>query len=382
MFQSMAQKSRSVFAPVIALAFNAKQRDECRDFLTQRSEDTEAVPIVDEAQLAMAADGRLVETGYRFNAIGFASIANALAPGLNSVFNDLSGESRRAATPSAVQANTATAAGIYNMALRSRFELLRERTLLVNHREKSIEGFLGIEHRMMDNVVFFDLAAEEISNRQDAVEFHRAELVGRELRLYYLDTRTKRNTVYTNPAHTFAAGWYFSNREDTGLAMRAATCLFTKFGAAIEPRSKKTSMRHTGADLAGRAGVLIAKCVERTLDMDEVTTAVRRLAGISLGFSASKKSVDAATSKLIEYFARFKISREDAKQICKNASIVGCDLVPRSLVEAYDQKILENRTLYDLFCSTLRHAKNQYHVTRDLLQGAAMQMLNIPEKAK
>jgi hypothetical protein len=370
----MRQKSRGVFAPVAALAFNAKQRDACRDFLAHRSEDTEALPIVDEAQLLMAADGRLVESGYRFNAVGFSALATALSPGLNSVFNDLSGESRR--TP-ATKDTTAAAAGVYNTVLKAKFESLRERTLLLNHREKSIEGFLGLEHRMMDNVVFFDLVAEEIASRQDTAEFHRAELIGRELRLYYLDTRTKRSTVHTDPSHTFAAGWYFSNREDTGVAMRATTCLFTKFGAATEPRSPETSVRHTGADLSGRAGVLIAKCVGRTLNMDDVTTAVRRLAGISLGFSSSKKAVEASTKKLVEYLVRFKVNREEAKHICKNAAIVGSDLVPRSLIDAYDPKILEARSLYDLFCSTLRHAKNQYHVTRDLLQGAAMQMLNI-----
>ncbi len=382
MFQSVLHNSRSVFAPVAALSFNAAQRDECRDFLAQRSADTESVPIVDEAQLTMSADGRLVESGYRFNAIGFNAVACSLLSGLSGVFNDLSGESRRNPLATSSPANIATAAAIYNMALKARFESLRERTLLLNHREKSIEGFLGLEHRMMDNVVFFDLVSEEISSRQDAAEFHRAELIGRELRLYYLDTRTKRNTIYKDPKHTFAAGWYFSNREDTGLAMRATRCLFTKFGAAIEPKSSKTSLRHTGADLAGRAGVLISKCVDTTLNMDHVAVGVQRLAGLSLHFSGSKKSIDAATIKLVEYLARFKISREEARSICKNASTVGSDLVPRNPVDAYDKSVLESRTMYDLFCSTLRQSRHQYHTTRDLLQAAAMQMLNILETKK
>lgn len=381
MSRPTASKSRSVFAPVVAFSFNAGQRDECKNFLAQRSADTECIPIVDEAQLTMAADGRIAENGYHFNAIGFSAVSNALISGMNSVFNDLTGESRNAFRTSMTTGDLATAVSIYNMVLKARFENLRERTLLVNHREKTIEGFLGLEHRMLDNFVFFNLAAEELEARQGDAVFYRAELIGRELRLYFIDNKTKRNTLYRDPRHMFAAGWYFSNREDSGLAVRASLCVMTKFGAAIEPKSRTSSVRHAGADLIGRAAIMVGKMVERNVDMDAVTRGVHRISGISLNLSESTKAREAAMNQWVEYLGRFKISREDARQICKNAASVGADIDPRNPMDLYSQEVLSSRTVYDLFCSILRYSRNQYHTTRDLLQSVAMEIL-LPKKER
>ena len=371
-----AQKLRSVFAPVASLSFNAAQFDDCRNFLAQRSAQTEAVPIVDEQQLLLSADGRVTETGYRFNAIGFAAVANALVNGLNSVFNELAGETRYRFAASAVNGDLAAAISIYNMVLRSRFELLRERTLLLNHKDKTIEGFLGLDHKLLDNSVFLNLVADEMSVKQPTAEFYRAEIIGRELRAYYADMKTKRTDIYfLDPRHTFAGGWYFSNREDTGLAIRASLCLLTKFGAALASGKKRAHVRHTGADLMGRAALLIGKTVAQNLDMDIIARGVHKLVHTSLGFSPNKTTLDAAMLHWANYLGRFRITKDDAKQICKNAATVGCDLEMRDPLDAYAKETISSRNLYDLFCSMLRYSRNQYHTTRDLLQTAAMDVL-------
>lgn len=375
MVRPAAQQARSVFAPVAALSFNAKQYDDCRNFLVARSADTESVPIVDEAQLTLAADGRVAENNYRFNAIGFSAVSNALSAGLNSVFNELAGETRGRYSLSLDNGDVATAVSIYNAVLKSRFEFLRERTLLVNHREKTIDGFLGLDHRLLDNSVFFNMVADEVQAKQPGAEFYRAEVIGREIRIYYIDTKTKRNDIYVDPRHIFAGGWYFSNREDTGFAIRAALCVMTKFGPAIENRRKGSHIRHTGADLLGRAAIMISKTVEREIDMDVVAKNINRLTATSLNFSDSKAVLDAATSNWVDYLGRFKIAREDAKQICKNAAMVGADIDPRNPIDVYTREVMSSRSLYDMFCSILRYSRNQYHTTRDALQNAAMQLL-------
>lgn len=381
MVRPTAPKSRSVFAPVVALAFNSAQQEDCKHFLSQRASDTECIPIVDEAQLVMSADGRVAESGYRFNAIGFAAVANAIISGLNPVFNDLAGEARNAFKTSFSSGDLATAVSIYNMLLKARFENLRERTLLVNHREKTIDGFLGLEHRMLDNAVFFTMAADELDARQSSAVFYRAELIGRELRLYFIDSKTKRNNLYPDSRHMFASGWYFSNREDAGLAARAALCVMTKFGAAIEPKSRGSAVRHAGADLIGRAAIMIGKLVDNTIDMDAVARGVNRLSTTSLNLSDSTKARELAMSQLVEYLGRFKISREDGRNICKNAAAVGADIDPRNPADLYSRDVLSSRTMYDLFCSVLRYSRNQYHTTRDLLQSAAMEIL-LPKKER
>jgi hypothetical protein len=376
---SIAQQTRSVFAPVIALNFNSAQFDECKTFLESRVADTERLPVVDPRQLVMTADGRLAETGYRFNAIGFAAVANALMSGLVGVFNDLSGESRNRFNASSESGELAAAVSIYNTALRSRFDVMRERTLLADHRSRTIEGCLGIEHKLLDNAVFFNTIAEELEAAQPNAEFYRAEVIGRELRVYYMDVRSRRTDVYRDPRHTFAAGWYFSNREDAGLAMRATNCLFTKFGPAVDGRSRHTNLRHVGADFFGRATLLIRKAAGNSLDMATVSKAISRLNSVPLNFSEDRAVFNSALAQWMGYLGQFKIGREFAKHIARNAAVIGSDMSPRNPLEAYNDEILTNRNMYDLFCATLRYSKNQYHTVRDLLQSAAMQML-LPTK--
>lgn len=370
-----AHKLRSVFATVQTATFNSVQFDACREFLGRRSADTEAIPIVDEQQLLMSANGSLAENGYRFNAIGFSAIANALVNGLNGVFNELAGETRYRFASSAANGDLTAAVSIYNMVMRARFDSLRERTLLVNHKDKTIEGFLGLDHRMLDNAVFLNLVSETAVDKQPGAEFYRAEIIGRELRIYYADTKTKRRDLYVDPRHTFAGGWYFSNREDTGFAIRASACLLTKFGAALDAGKKKAHVRHTGADLTGRVAMLVSKTLEQNLDMELIGRGVQRAVNTSLGFSPSKTVLDAATNHWMNYLMKRRVGKEDARQICKNAAVVGSDLDARDPIEVYTKEAMTNRNMYDLFCSTLRYSRNQYHTTRDLLQGVAMELL-------
>lgn len=366
---------RSVFAPVPAFSFSASQLEECRKFLEMRSASTESVPVVEESQLVMGPDGSIVENGYRFNAIGFRALSSVLSVGLAQLFNELSGENVRQVRTTTRANDIAAAVSIYNTTLRVRFDALRERTLLVNHRERSVEGFLGLDHRMLDNSLFMETVSSELYDKQPQAEFFRAELLGRELRLYFIDPKSRRTDIYTDPRHTFATGWYFSNREDTGNAIRATTCLYTKFGAALSVAGKGGRLNHTGADLVGRTAIMAANVAERSIDMNTVANRVSALMGLSLEFSPDKTTMDAATDKWTSYLMKFKITREDAKQIIRNTAMVGADIEPRDAIDVYTKEVLRQRNAYDLFCSMLRCSRGHYHTLRDLLQTTALELL-------
>jgi hypothetical protein len=143
----------------------------------------------------------------------------------------------------------------------------------------------------------------------------------------------------------------------------------------METRTKHSGVRHTGADLVGRATSLVIRTTDRGLDMDAVAKNVHRLAAIPLGYSPTKTAMDSAIAHWVGYLAKFKINREDARQICKNASAVGSDLDARNPIDVYTKEVMAARNMYDLFCSILRYSRNQYHITRDLLQSAAMDLL-------
>lgn len=372
-----ARHARGVFAPVTALYFTAAQQDECREFLGTRAAHSECVPVVEESQLLMRADGRLSDSGYRFNALGFDALGRALGPGLVSLFNDLSGEvARRVIDVENLDAEIAAAVNVYNTTLRVRFESLRERTLLINHQERAVEGFLGLDHRMLGNPEFFDLVAAALQDKQPQAEFYRAEIVGREVRLYFIDPATRvEAAAFAGPAgHSLATGWFFSNREDVGQAVKGSPCLYTRFGAALEPVTKRIKVVHTGADLVGRTSFMVDSVAGRNLDMPAVCRQARLMAATPLQFSDKKAEHESASRRWVAYLCRLKVKVDTATAIVKSAALTGADLTPRGPLEAYSKQVLGSRNVYDLACSVLRAAKAEYGAYRDILQGAAMQM--------
>lgn len=364
---------RSVFAPVTALSFSATQLDELKSFLAKRSDHTEIVPISDAAQLLMSADGRLVENGYRFNYIGFTQLTNAMASGLGSLFKELAGEAVRRLRENSTP-NLAAAVSIYNTVVRAQLERLSERSLLVDHRERVIDGFFGLEYRLLDNGTFLDLVLHEVAARQPKAQYYRAELIGRELALYFIDPRSRRNDIIENPAHVFTCGWQFVNGEGTNRAVNGTSCVFTKFGLAVSPNaSKRNFLQHSGADLAGRAAALVSRAVAHEIDMDILAQGVRKLTTANLGFTENNFIEN--IGRVAESLLRFKIPGEDAKIIAKNAAMVGADLKPRDHIDVFTDAVLKTRTAYDLVCALLRHARAVGHIDCVRYQQAAMRSM-------
>lgn len=365
---------RSIFAPVLALFFSARQEQECIDFIAKRNENLEVVPISDESQLLLQADGRVAETGYRFNDISFAAVCNAVSGGLHRLFGEISGESPSKLAYADLW-NIPAAVSIYNAALRVRFEILRERSLLLDHGARVIDGFIGLNHKFLDNAQFFSLVRERVAAERPLARFQRAELIGRELRLYYVDPQSKRSDIYSDKNHTFAGGWYFCNREDSGNSIRTIPCLYTRFGLALLPDNKKYRLVHAGADLIGKTETSVSKALTYSFDMDALRRRVNYLAEQKLGFTDNKADFDIVVKKWATYLLQRGVSRPVSESIAKNAGIVGADLLAKSPLVAFSHEVLTNRSLYDLVCAVCRYARNQPALDRERLQAVAAELL-------
>lgn len=377
-----AAGKRSVFAPITALSFSADQLEDCRAFLTKRSEQTEIIPISDAEQLIMGADGRLVESGYRFNFFGFTALTNALVTGLGTVFKELCGEVvRRKRDHLAV--DLPAAVSVYNTIVRSQIETLRERGLLVDHRERVVDGFLGMGYRLLDNANFLDIVQTEVPAKQPTAEFYRAELVGRELTVYYIDPKSRRNDIIENPEHVFSRGWQFINGEGANKAVHAASCVFTRFGLGVEPPIKAFGfLQHSGADLTGRAAAMISRAAAREIDMARVATNVFKLQQVNLGLTDNTERFNDAIEKWAAYLIQLRIPGDDANIIVRNAALVGSDLKSRDPVDAYTNPVLCARTGYDLLCALLRYSRTAPRLEANRYQSAALRMMYPPPKKK
>jgi hypothetical protein len=367
-------RTHSIFVPVTALAFNHQQLDDCKQFLEQRSADTEFVTISDPEQLFLAPDGRFAENGYRLNYLGFQSLASNLSRGLPLVFLDLLGQysSMRELTSAP---DIRAAVSVWNTVVRSRMETVRERTLLVNRRERVVEGFLGLNHRMLDNSAFLEIVTSEMQARQSEAQFHRAELVGRELRVFYVDPGTRRKDIYSDPRHTIIGGWSYNNREDQGRSVNAGLCLLTRLGVALERPKNNMRLTHVGADITGRTRIMVAKTAGREVDMPAVLAQIGKLQSVSLGFTDDSEKFEKTMESWVVQLSRRGVYRANAKLIVRNAALVGADIDARDPIDVYTGAVLGSRTAYDLVCSLLRFARSEPPANRDRWQAVAMAML-------
>lgn len=377
---SFTASRRSIFSSIVALSFSAQQENDCANYLLKRSASTELVPVSDISQLTLTADGRLTDTGYRFNVLGFNALCNAISGGLGRLFGEISGE-----TPVKLinidEYSIPSAVSIYNEAMRVRFEQLRERNLMVDHSARVVDGFLGLNHKMLDNADFLDIIRNEIGSNVPEAQFYRGELVGREFRVYILDTSNSWVDKNSGADNLFSAGWYFCNREDIGNAVRAVPCLYTRYGLALGELGRKHRIAHVGSDLVGRTGALVSKTFEQQIDMSELNARLFALKKFRLGFDEDKDKFDAAFKKWTTYLINHGIQKEPAKQIVKNAAMVGADIQPRNPLDVYTKKVLIERTGYDLVCSVLRNARNQPTYIREKIQTVGMELL-LPTKKK
>lgn len=372
---------RSIFLPVTALSFSAQQEKDCANYLLKRSAHTELIPVSDAAQLTLTADGRLLENNYRFNILGFTAVCTAISGGLIRVFSEISGESPSKLL-SASEYSIPSAVSIYNEAMRVRFELLRERNLLVDHGARVVDGFLGLNHKLLCNSDFFEAIKNEMESNVPDAQFYRAELVGRELRVYVLDTSNKWAITVDDSEHTFASGWYFCNREDSGQSVKGLPCIYTRFGVALGSVGRKNSLVHAGSDLLGRASALISKTFEHQIDLTPLQARIFALRKFKLGFTDVTEDMELATKKWVAYLINHGTPKEVAKHVVKNAAMIGADLKPRDPLDVYTKKVLVERTGYDLICAVLRNARNQPTYFREKLQAIALELLMPAKKRK
>jgi len=372
MLDRVSQQRRATFAPVIALAFSANQEADCLDFLKQRSANTEIITISDEMQLRLAADACLIETGYRFNILGFTAVAGAICPGLPRVFGDISGLIV-AKYNNLDDCNVPAAVAIYNTALRVKFEQLREKTLLVDHAARAIDGLYGLNHKILDNAIFFEAVLIAMREHAPDCYFYRAEIIGRALSIYIIDPRSRRTNV-ARSGDVYSAGWYFSNREDSGNSAKAVPCLYTPYGVALSPTGRTGRVIHVGADIMGRVGELIHSAYAKIVDMDMLAARMKILEAQPLGIS-DKSEFNAIVKKWVGYLARFGLAHDDAKHIVKNAIQVGKDTEPRDPLDVFTGRSLTSRTALDLVCAILRYARTAHLMSRHKIQTTGMQML-------
>jgi hypothetical protein len=359
----------SIFAPVTALSFAQHQEQDCFNFVEKRSANTELVTLSDVDQLTLNAAGMLSDTGYRFNILGFAAVCDAISPGLQRVFNEISGDST-AKLNSADDENYSlpAAVSIYNTALRVRFETLRERHIIVDHHDRIFDGFLGLNHKLLDNFAFIELVQNAQNAQSTPTKFYRAELVGRELRLYIIDPTTRLTTVHPDPRHVFAAGWYCCNREDAGNSVRALPCIYTRFGVALAETKHRARIPHVGTDLVGRTTEMLTRTLQHPVSLEDLKRRIDELTSFKLGFTEKQSELSATIAKWSNYLVSLGLAKPITQHIARNAALSGADIEPRNPLDIYTGKVLEARSGYDLVCAMLKYARNQPTHIREKIQ--------------
>jgi hypothetical protein len=101
-----------------------------------------------------------------------------------------------------------------------------------------------------------------------------------------------------------------------------------------------------------------------------------------LGFAEDRATREAASNKWGSILLQKGIHKNAVAAIIKNTVEVGADIEPRNPLDVFTNKVMTERSVYDMFCSTCRYARNQPTAIREKLQAVAAELLLPPSKKR
>lgn len=294
--------------------------------------------------------------------VALTQLCGALCPGLNKVVSDVAGLGQlfpeKAVKPS-------LALELYNKVASFRFEQLQDKSVVYNLKHKRIDGIIGAGYRTLSNKTLFEITQDAISDT--SAVFHEGILFGRTLILSY-----RFDKPFTDKPDTYYGGFYFTNSEVGDCSVRIASLVMNiKTNEKAIRTHRKGRMVHIGRNFATRVRKSIFEAANKPWSEEYFKSRMQSLPSISLGLTGSEKEDEDKINNLITILARRGLSAQIAERVMFNVLYQGNKSQDNSMTEPSWSK----KTVYDLFLSLIRDAKNRTLSTRETLERAAYDIL-------
>ncbi len=207
-----------------------------------------------------------------------------LAKGLSRLLPDLAkGQGDRARF-----ADGGLARRLWNDTVELRLGALSCYRVILNDRDKTIDGLNGDKSPFIDNTAFLEQARAALSTAD--VVFHAAIVAGRRMAVWLRSPTPLLHFTFDGRLTPIYRGFYFGNGEAAGTAARITNSLFTPWGVCLLPyRGYGKKMRRLGHKFLSRFAGCAMAAASHTLSPEELTEQFTRMATKSVGFPSPRR---------------------------------------------------------------------------------------------
>jgi hypothetical protein len=331
-------------------------------------------PISAAGELTLTKEGKTLIGGNVLTTVALSQICRTLCPGLIRLLTDLSGISQGTNRP----VRPDVALQVYNSIVKTRFELLQEKSLVKNLKFKRIDGIIGAGYRQLSNKEFLDLIQDSATSGSGIIKFHRATVIGRTLVTCY-----KMPNPFTTEPEPYSLGLYFSNSEIGDCSVKVGQLVNRDLTdeRAVGP-IRRGRMIHTGKDFPTRVRRSVYTEISnfdkyQSWLTKKLKTRFAELPTKNLGFQGLDDKLSIGRmNKIISWLSRKGLSNQLAERVLYSALYQGRENVAPKKYEASIRRTLwATRTDYDLFLALIRDAATRMLSVRESEEKVAFDLL-------
>ena len=368
------------------LHFRARENADTQrelESLLEAQADTKPVRIGDPADVLLDRQGR-VRGRYRLTSPALMQLGATLSPGLGQAVLNLAGARPRADFPNEA-ISSELAIRIINDVIRLRFELLRGRGMIVDHRARVVEGFVGSRYRFLSNFEFYSRARKAVPR---SARFHEAVVMGRQVLFrFLLPEPVTTLTAAGGREEPFYGGWHFSNGELGDCCVRGSAFLYRVWSdtSAIETFNRATSFVHSrGPSFERKLDKLFETASRRVSALRSSAGILPKLVQKPLGFGVEGEKTPQRVDRLARMLSHKDLGVSVVRDAIYRALARGSykkDRIDVISTEAWGRQsnlveVAARRTLFDLYNALGEVAKGLAITPREHTEVAAYRLLS------
>ncbi len=314
-----------------------------------------------ESDIFLQPDGK-TKNGYMFSEGAFSSLCAITSPGLVSLVPALSGQWRTIGEDPR-EFSPELAISTFNKVIKLRFNRLAGIQMVKNTKKKTIDGVVGTKYRYLSNGDFLQRVTDTVKRNQTT--FKVAYVYGRELVIRFI--HETQSYSFGGEQHSY--GFHFANSEIGGAAVRAAFLLFRGDSEDCALGPFRGSVGHHGKEFERKLhGLLdsVLKKAPKHIDEERLSQSLR------LGGQDHQERCKHLSTTL----RNRDLPLQFTKRVVSATTSLGSD--DDSLADIIDidrSKIIQERTLYDLYVSLIREAQQLPIWSRENAEQTAYQLL-------
>lgn len=365
-----------IYVQPVVRRFSGSQLHDLVTCLREMDTHTSLQSFNDCSDLQLDREARTLRGSYRMTSAAWSQISQVIAPGLSKLLPDLAGATTRSEGDELL-VDAVQAIRFWNSLVDLRFPLFAKLRMILNDRDRTIEGLVGGRHQYLENLALYQEVVERLNTYHPGTVMYASLLVGRRLAIWFRNQQPLLTRTVDGQAWSAYAGFYFTNGEATGTSVRGTRAVFTPYGVCLGPYKRYgRKTRHVGHNFAARLGTMLADVCQIELTEDRIAQGLDGLLEKSLKLpeNGSRELRDARFKKLTHSLTVLGVPKPLAVEIVEMSAAVGRRQGTRSFEQVSGQA-QSQRTLLDLFVPLLWTARKVNMARRERMEQAAFEML-------